>query len=78
MPLAVSGGLEVLGRAAQLFFPVFVFPLLILIILVFPDFEFKNIFPILGDGIMPPLKGAIVPTGMVYRIFSHQFFSCLF
>ena len=76
--LIVSGGLEVLGRAAQLFFPVFIFPLLILIILVFPDFEFKNIFPILGDGIMPPIKGAIVPSGMVHRILSDQFFLAFF
>ena len=71
--LVVSGGLEVLGRAAQLFFPIFVFPLLILIILVFPDFEFKNIFPILGDGIMPPIKGAIVPTGWYHEFFLISF-----
>ncbi|MFD6442803.1 GerAB/ArcD/ProY family transporter, partial [Peribacillus sp. NPDC060186] len=56
----VSGGLEGLGRAAQLFLPVFIFPLIFFIFLA-PDFEFKNILPILGDGIMPPIKGAIVP-----------------
>ncbi|MGX2958658.1 GerAB/ArcD/ProY family transporter [Peribacillus sp. JNUCC 23] len=65
----VYGGLEVIGRAAQLFFPLFVFPLLILIILVVPDFEFKNIFPILGDGIWPPIKGAIVPSGWFTEFF---------
>ncbi|MFF2288681.1 GerAB/ArcD/ProY family transporter [Peribacillus butanolivorans] len=63
------GGLEGLGRAAQLFFPVFIFPLLIAIIFVFPDFEFKNIFPILGNGIMPPLKGSIVPGGWFTEFF---------
>ena len=67
--LIVYGGLEGLGRAAELFFPVFVFPLLILMILVFPDLEFKNIFPILADGIMPPLKGAIVPSGWFTEFF---------
>ncbi len=72
--LIVSGGLEGLGRAAQLFFPIFVFPLFILIILLIPDLEFKNIFPILGDGMIPPIKGAIVPSGMVHRIFFNQFF----
>ena len=72
--LIVSGGLEGLGRAAQLFFPVFFFPLLILIILVFPDFEFKNIFPILEDGIMPPIKGAIVPMGWFTELFMISFF----
>ncbi len=65
----IYGGLEVLGRAAQLFFPVFVFPLFILIILVIPDFEFKNIFPILGDGMIPPIKGAIVPGGAWFTEF---------
>lgn len=60
--LILGGGLEVLGRAAQLFFPIFVFPLIFLIILIFPDFEFKNIFPILAEGVKPPLKGAIVPS----------------
>ncbi|USK61411.1 GerAB/ArcD/ProY family transporter [Peribacillus asahii] len=65
----VRGGLEVLGRAAQVFFPIFTLPLLFLIILVFPDFEFKNIFPILGEGIMPPIKGAIVPGGWFTEFF---------
>ncbi|MFB5281576.1 endospore germination permease [Peribacillus sp. Hz7] len=65
----VRGGLEVLGRAAQLFSPIFTLPLLFLIILVFPDFEFKNIFPILGEGIMPPIKGAIVPGGWFTEFF---------
>ena len=74
----VSGGLEVLGRAAELFFPIFIFPLLILIILLIPDLEFKNIFPILGDGMIPPMKGAIVPGGMVRGIFSSHFFPAFF
>jgi spore germination protein KB len=72
--LIVSGGLEGLGRAAQLFLPIFIIPLLILIILVFPDFEFKNILPILGDGIMPPIKGAIVPSGWFTELFMISFF----
>ncbi|MBA9028204.1 MULTISPECIES: GerAB/ArcD/ProY family transporter [Bacillaceae] len=65
----VYGGIEVIARAAQLFFPLFVFPILILIILVLPDFEFKNIFPILADGIWPPMKGAIVPGGWFTEFF---------
>ncbi|MFJ8256705.1 endospore germination permease [Peribacillus asahii] len=65
----VRGGLEGLGRAAQLFFPIFTLPLLLLIILVFPDFEVKNIFPILGEGMMPPIKGAIVPGGWFTEFF---------
>ena len=69
----VQGGLEGIGRAAQLFVPLFIFPLLIAIILVVPDFEFKNIFPILGDGIMPPIKGSIVPGGWFTEFFLMTF-----
>ena len=65
----VRGDLEVLGRAVELLLPVFLFPLLIFIIFLAPDFEFKNIFPILGDGIMPPIKGAIVPGGWFTEFF---------
>ncbi|WHY98362.1 GerAB/ArcD/ProY family transporter [Peribacillus simplex] len=65
----VRGGIEVLGRAAELFVPVFIFPIFILILLLIPDLEFKNIFPILGNGIMPPIKGAIVPGGWFSEFF---------
>jgi spore germination protein KB len=65
----VRGGIEVLGRAAELFVPVFIFPICILILLLIPDLEFKNIFPILGEGIMPPIKGAIVPGGWFSEFF---------
>ncbi|MBT2603702.1 endospore germination permease [Bacillus sp. ISL-53] len=65
----VRGGIEVLGRAAQLFAPVFIFPILLLIILLGSDLEFKNIFPILGNGIMPPIKGSIVPGGWFSEFF---------
>ncbi|MFF2288682.1 GerAB/ArcD/ProY family transporter [Peribacillus butanolivorans] len=67
--LIVRGGIEVLGRAAGLFLPLFIIPIFILIILVSSDFDFKNIFPILGNGIMPPLKGAIVPGGWFSEFF---------
>ena len=67
--LAVRGGVEVLGRLAEFFFPVFILPLIILIILLSPDFEFKNIFPILGNGMMPSFKGAIVPNGWFTEFF---------
>lgn len=71
--LFVSGGIEGLGRAAQLFFPVFIFPILILVILVSPDLEYKNIFPILENGIIPPIKGAIVPGGWFTEFFLISF-----
>jgi spore germination protein KB len=67
--LVVRGGLEGLGRAAELFLPMFIFPILLLIILVSTDLEFKNIFPILEDGITPPTKGAIVPGAWFTEFF---------
>ncbi|MDQ7864808.1 GerAB/ArcD/ProY family transporter [Peribacillus frigoritolerans] len=45
------------------------FPIFILILLLIPDLEFKNIFPVLADGIMPPIKGAIVPGGWFSEFF---------
>lgn len=66
---AVQGGLEVLGRLAQLFAPLFIIPIFIAIILLSPDFEVKNIFPILAEGIGPSLKGAIVPAAWFSEFF---------
>ena len=74
----VFGGIEVLGRIAQLFFPLFVIPILFCVILLSPDFEVKNIFPILGGGILPPLKGSIVRICMVFGIFLDDFSSAFF
>jgi spore germination protein KB len=66
---AVQGGIEVLGRIAQLFFPLFIFPILIFVIFLSPDFDVKNILPILGEGIVPSLKGSLVPGGWYSEFF---------
>ncbi|KAA9031583.1 GerAB/ArcD/ProY family transporter [Niallia endozanthoxylica] len=66
---AVQGGIEVIGRLAQLFLPVFILPILIFFILLSPDYDMKNIFPILSEGIMPPIQGAIVPGGWYSEFF---------
>lgn len=60
---AVRGGLEVLGRASQIFVPVVVFLWGLLLILLIPELEPKNMLPILEKGIMPPIMGAITPMG---------------
>ena len=46
--LIVHGGLEVIGRAAVLFVPVFILPVLIFIIFLGPDFELKKFIPDIG------------------------------
>ncbi|MFK2826918.1 endospore germination permease [Bacillus sp. B190/17] len=67
--LAVYGGVEVVGRAAQLFFPLFVMPLLLFVPLLSPNFELGNVLPILEEGMMPPVKGAIVTGGWFTEFF---------
>ncbi|MEY2196585.1 endospore germination permease [Neobacillus sp. BF23-41] len=65
---AVRGGVEVLGRAAQLFVPIFMFPLLLLILLI-PNFKPENMFPIMERGIMPPVMGAAQPMVWFAEVF---------
>ncbi|MGN7470577.1 GerAB/ArcD/ProY family transporter [Brevibacillus sp. SAFN-007a] len=67
--LAVKGGIEVLGRTAQVFFPVFIFPLLIMIGLVFPALDPGNLFPVLDNGLLPSVKGAVTPLGWFSEVF---------
>ncbi|MEH6996417.1 endospore germination permease [Neobacillus drentensis] len=65
----VNGGIEVLGRVAELFFPILIIGLIILITFLSPDFEFKNIFPMFEGGMMPSIKGAIVPGAWFTEFF---------
>lgn len=67
--VAVYGGLEVIGRITQLFFPIFIIPLFILILLLSPDFETGNILPVLEKGMIPPVKGAIPLSGWFSEFF---------
>ncbi|MEY2196590.1 endospore germination permease [Neobacillus sp. BF23-41] len=60
---AVCGGLEVLGRASQFFVPIVVLLWGVIVILLIPDMDPKNILPILEKGITPPIIGAITPMG---------------
>ncbi|GHH99429.1 GerAB/ArcD/ProY family transporter [Neobacillus kokaensis] len=60
---AVRGGVEVVARVAQFFFPLYVLSMVVIIVLLFPDLNYKNIFPILADGLIPSMRGAIVPGG---------------
>lgn len=71
--LAVSGGIEVVVRSAQFFFPFFVIPLATMILLVLPDMEPQNIFPILGNGVWPSVKGSITPQGWFSEAFLMSF-----
>lgn len=70
----VYAGLEVLARVAQLLFPVFVLPIFFFPIVMAPDLQPGNIFPILEQGLMPPIKGAMVDVGFIADIILMMFF----
>jgi spore germination protein KB len=58
---AVRGGVEVIGRLAEMAVPVVIIMILIILILLIPDMEAENMFPIMEKGMMPSLMGSIVP-----------------
>lgn len=60
---AVRGGVEVIGRLAQMIVPVVIIMILIILILLIPDMEVANMFPIMEKGIMPSLMGSMIPQG---------------
>ena len=66
---AISGGLAVLGRASSLFIPVFIIPIPIIMFILFQDFDTTQIFPILENGLKPPLLGAAVPQAWFSEVF---------
>ncbi len=60
-------GLETFSRAAEIFFPLIVLLLFVLIIFSLPDVEFENFLPMFENGIKPIIHGAI----------KYQFFTSL-
>jgi spore germination protein KB len=58
---AVRGGIEVVARSAQIFMPLYVTFLLIIIILLLPELDPNQIFPFMEQGLVPSIKGAITP-----------------
>ncbi|GMQ56360.1 endospore germination permease [Vallitalea sediminicola] len=54
----VYKGIEVIGRTAQIIFPIFIGAVLIIILLGINDMDFSRLQPILAEGYKPILKGA--------------------
>lgn len=65
---AVRGGVEVLGRAAQIFVPLFLLPPLLFFLLI-PNLKAGNILPIMEHGMLPSVLGAVVPQAWFSEIF---------
>ena len=57
---AVRGGVEIVGRFADLILPAFLLLFLLILLLIIPDLHITNMMPVLGEGILPALKGALV------------------
>ncbi|MBG9564500.1 endospore germination permease [Brevibacillus agri] len=69
---AVRAGLEVIGRTAQGFFLLFLFPLLLMPFLL-QDMHFEFLFPMFERGLLPSVKGALIPQGYFSEVFLMSF-----
>lgn len=65
--IAAYSGIEVVARAADLLFPVFLIMLILSLAFAIPDFlTFKrNLEPVFARGLGPVLRGSIVPTVII-------------
>ena len=72
--MAVRGGVEVMGRTAVVFFPVFTIPLVFFVILVYADLDPRNLLPVMEHGITPAIKGALIPETWFSEFFLMSFF----
>lgn len=70
---AVRGGVEMVARSAVIFTPLFILPILLLLLLI-PDLDVKNIFPILSHGMIPVIKGTATPQAWISEFFLITFF----
>ncbi|OIK08428.1 spore gernimation protein [Bacillus sp. MUM 116] len=64
--MGIRFGLETFSRAFEIFFPFILLVFFIFIISVFPEFEFKQLQPILGNGMKPVIRTAIQALGTPY------------
>jgi len=58
--LSVRGGVEIVGRFADLFLPAFIILFLLIIVPITPDLNIARILPVMGEGVKPSLTGAFV------------------
>lgn len=65
----VYQGIEVIARHNEIVFPIFILSISILIIFVVKDINFNNYLPVLENGFMPVLKGAMTPAAWRGEVF---------
>ncbi|QQZ08723.1 GerAB/ArcD/ProY family transporter [Heyndrickxia vini] len=71
---AVHGGLEVIVRMGQIFFPLFTIPLFFFLFILLISMEPHNIVPIMENGIVPSLKGSFILSSWFSEMFLIAFF----
>lgn len=59
----VKGGLEVICRAGEWVFPLFITSLVIIFLGLIPDYDWSNLLPVMEEGIRPVLLGGLAPAG---------------
>ena len=61
MTYCLRGGVETLGRMAEIVFPIYIFSLILIWFLLFnvDQFDIRNLTPILGNGLKPVMKEAV-------------------
>ncbi len=64
--IAVNLGIETLARAAELFFPWIILLLVLIIVFVMPQINFKFIQPVLANGIRPIVHGSLPLIGIPF------------
>ncbi|MBS4206485.1 endospore germination permease [Bacillus sp. FJAT-50079] len=65
----IYGGVEVLARISQLLIPFFILPILILLIFLGPDLEFRNILPLFDMEMKSFIKAFILEGGLFAEFF---------
>ncbi|MWV45695.1 endospore germination permease [Paenibacillus sp. HJL G12] len=70
---SVRYGVESVARSAFIFTIIFAFPVIFLLLLI-PDLTPGNILPVMEHGILPSLRGAIVPQSWFSEFFMISFF----
>lgn len=66
---AVRGGVEVVARLSEIAVPVVILVIVLFVIMLIPDMELNNMLPMFEHGIMPSLKGAIIPQSWFSECF---------
>lgn len=62
-------GIEVIARVSQIIFPLMIFFYIAICLLALPSVTLSNMLPILEKGLLPPIKGAIVPLSWFSEFF---------